>query len=74
MQKIKAYSYAREDGGMVDTIYKPVDKNFTEQYLLIADAGKILSKDGQLYISIYADSDKDWVEIDRPEEPEENFE
>ena len=69
MQIIKLYKYEREDGGITVSPNKP-DVEYTEMYRLIADEGKVLTKDGENFTPCAdVESIDGWYEVD--EEPEE---
>ena len=70
MQIKDLYKYTREDGGITISPNKP-DCECTLLYRIIADEGKVLTKDG-INHTICADvaSTEGWYEIDMPEEGE----
>ena len=62
------YKFKRNDGGVTVSPIKP-DAEYTEMVRLVADKGKMLTKDGEdLRTVVDAYSATDWYEIDAPEE------
>lgn len=60
------YRFIREDGGVTVSPNKP-DVDYTEKIRLIADEGKVLTKDGiNTYGCIDVDSVDGWYEIEDP--------
>lgn len=72
MQIITLYRYERTNGGVTISPVKP-DCEYTEMVRLVADEGKMLTKDGENLTSC-ADTTtaEGWYEVDEPEEPESN--
>ena len=61
------YRYEREDGGITVSLKKP-DCEYAEKMRLVADEGKMLTKDGEnLCRVIDVDSADGWYEVDAPE-------
>jgi hypothetical protein len=74
MQIIKLYKYIRENGGVTVSPNKP-ECEYTEKMRLIADEGKMLTKDGEnLHRVIDVDSSEGWYEVDAQEEEEGSVE
>lgn len=62
------YRFKRADGGYTDTPFKP-DVEYTERVRIIADEGKVVTKDGEnLYSVIDADGTYGFYEVDKPQE------
>lgn len=71
MQTITLYKYTREDGGVTVSPVKP-EGEYTEKYRLVADDGKMLTRDGvDLYACVDVESVDGWYEVDAPEEENE---
>ena len=70
--KIKPlYRFVREDGGVTVSPNKP-ECEYTEKMRLIADEGKMLTKDGEnLHRVIDVDSSEGWYEVDEPKKAED---
>ena len=70
--KIKPlYRYEREDGGITNSLNKP-DCEYTERVRLIAEKGKLLTKDGENFCRVIDQDTADgWYEVDAPEETED---
>ena len=67
MQIINLYKYTREDGGTTVSPIKP-NTEYTEMYRLIADDGKVLTKDGENFTTcIDTDIAEGWYEVDSHE-------
>jgi hypothetical protein len=67
MQIINLYKYTREDGGTTVSPIKP-NTEYTEMYRLVADDGKVLTKDGENFTTcIDTDTADGWYEVDDPE-------
>ena len=66
MQKITLYKTARENGGVTVSPLKPADGTpYTEGVRLIADEGKMLTKDGVNFTScIDTETAEGWEEVD----------
>lgn len=63
MQIINLYKYRRADGGVTVSPIKP-EGEYTEMYRLVADDGKLVTKDGVNFYSIIdTDSVDGWYEI-----------
>lgn len=63
----KLYVYQREDGGTTVSTLKP-DTDYTEEFRLIADEGKVLTN-GEITTScIDVENTEGWYEIDEPTE------
>jgi hypothetical protein len=64
MKIIPLYRIKRPDGGVTDTPIKP-DGEYTERVRLVADKGKLITKDG---VNFYPVKDEDsadgWYEVD----------
>jgi hypothetical protein len=72
MQIIKLYKYERADGGVTVSPVKP-DCEYTEMVRLVADEGKMLTKDGENVTScVDTDSADGWYEVDEPREEKED--
>lgn len=62
------YRYKREDGGITVSPEKP-DCEYTELVRLIADEGKMVTKDGEnLFPVIDVNNAEGWYEVDAPVE------
>ena len=70
MQKINLYKYSRPDGGTTVSPIKP-DCEYIEMIRLIADEGKALQNGDNTTSCVDAESVEGWIEIDAPEEKEE---
>ena len=72
MQTVTLYKYQRADGGTTISPVKP-DCEYTEMVRLVADEGKVLTRDGENFTScIDTDTAEGWYEVDDPDpEPEE---
>lgn len=67
MQPIKLYRYNRVDGGVTISPVKP-DCEYTEMVRLVADEGKVLTKDGENFTDcIDTDTADGWYEVDATE-------
>lgn len=65
MKNIPLYRIKRPDGGVTDTPVKP-DGEYTERVRLVADKGKVVTKDGEnLYSVIDTDSAEGFYEVER---------
>lgn len=66
MQTIILYRYKRKSGGVTVSPIKP-SVEYTELYRLIANTGKVLTRDGE-NVSLCIDVEKTagWYEIDAP--------
>lgn len=69
--KIKPlYRYEREGGGITVSPNKP-DCEYTERVRLVAEKGKLLTKDGENFCRVIdVDTADGWYEVDAPEETE----
>ena len=75
MNIIPIYRYSRADGGITDSPKKPEGVEYTERVRLVADDGKMLTRDGvELCPAIDADSAEGWAEVDAPATEEETVE
>lgn len=71
MQAITLYRYNRADGGVTISPVKP-DGEYTKMVRLIADEGKVLTKDGVNFTTCTdVESAEGWYEVDAPEEDAE---
>lgn len=71
MKHIPLYRYEREGGGITDSPIKP-ECEYTERVRLVAEEGKMLTKDGgELRRVVDVDSADGWYEVDAPEETED---
>lgn len=71
MQILTLYKYQREGGGVTVSPIKP-DCEYTELFRIIADEGKILTKDFQnLTLCADVETPDGWYELDAPVEKEE---
>lgn len=72
MQKVTLYKYERAIGEITVSPIKP-DCEYTEMLRLVADEGKLLTRDGgeNTFGCIDVESADGWEEIDIPEEIEE---
>lgn len=62
------YKYKRAGGGTTISPIKP-DCEYTEMYRIIADEGKVVTKDGiNVFSCTDVSSTEGWYEIDAPEE------
>lgn len=62
------YRYTRDDGGITVSPEKP-NTDYTEKIRLIADKGKVLTKNGtDFYSVIDVNSASGWREVDAPAE------
>ena len=70
MQTINLYKFIREDGGVTVSPVQP-ECEYTPMYRLVADEGKLLTKDGENFTTC-TDTDiaEGWHEVDAPEETE----
>lgn len=67
MQIIPLYRYERADGGVTISPVKP-DGEYTEMVRLVADEGKVLTKDGENFTACVDTENADgWYEVDDPE-------
>lgn len=67
MQTINLYKYERPNGGTTVSPVKP-DGEYTKMVRLIADEGKVLTKDGENFTTcIDTDTADGWYEVDDPE-------
>ena len=71
MEIITLYRYVRTDGGTTVSPNKP-DTEYTELVRLVADEGKMLTKNGEdLYLVIDQENADGWYEVDEPVREEE---
>lgn len=78
MKTIKLYKYPC-GGGVITVTPKPHRGIHTEMVRLVADEGKVLTKDGTTFFKVIdVDSAEDWMEVEDPnaktETEEENHE
>ena len=72
MQVITLYRYKRSDGGITLSTTVPEDGvSYTTKFRLIADEGKVLSKDTITISVIDTDTSEGWEEIYAPSTTEE---
>ena len=70
MEIIKLYKFIRPEGGVTVSPIMP-EGDYTEMVRLVADEGKLLTKDGENFTScVDTDSADGWYEVDEPEESE----
>lgn len=70
MEKKVLYRYEREGGGVTVSPKKP-ECEYTEQYRLIADEGKMVTLDGEDLRAVVDVADPEgWYEVDAPAEEE----
>lgn len=75
MQIKPLYKYKRPDGGITVSPTKPENTGFTEEFRLIADDGKLLTKDGiNTTPCVDVESSEGWHEVDDPEYGKEQIE
>ena len=68
MQVITVYRYERAPGKVTISPVKPQDKDSTELKRIIADDGKLLTKDGvTFYESIHSESAEGFYEVEDPD-------
>lgn len=72
MQTVRLYRYERPEGGITTSLNQPEGVEYTIKHRLIADEGKLLSKDGIETPCIDTDDVTGWIEVNAPqtEEPE----
>jgi hypothetical protein len=70
MQVITLYKYVRDDGGVTVSPIKP-ECEYTEMNRIIADEGKMLTNGSIETYCTDVESVEGWVEIDAPEEEQE---
>ncbi len=71
-QQIPIFIYKREDGGITVSPEKPEGVKYTEAVRIIADEGKLVTKDGVNFYSIIDDeSIEGYYEIDDLEDKDE---
>lgn len=69
MQVKTLYKTVRTDGGVTVSPDKPESGDYTELLRLIADEGKLLTKDGEATCPCVDTQSADgWYEVDAPEE------
>lgn len=67
MQTVNLYKYHRPDGGVTVSPVKPDGVEYTEMLRLIADDGKVLTKNGvETTPCCDVDSADGWYEVDDP--------
>ena len=73
MQVKTLYRYEWAEGKVEDSLTKPDGKPYTERFRLIADAGKVLTYNGEIVGEVIdTDTVEGWGEVEKPEEePEE---
>lgn len=72
MEIIKLYKFIRPEGGVTVSPIMP-EGEYTEMMRLVADEGKLLTKDEENFTScVDAGSADGWYEVDEPEEEFEN--
>ena len=68
MEIIKLYKYTRPEGGVTVSPIMP-EGEYTEMVRLVADEGKLLTKDGENLTScVDTETEAGWYEVDAPEE------
>ena len=68
MQIKTLYKYKRPDGGFTVSPTKPEGVEYSEKFRIIADEGKLLTKDGEHTTPcIDVDNTDGWYEIDDPD-------
>lgn len=68
MEIIKLYKYIRPEGGVTVSPVMP-EGEYTEMVRLVADEGKLLTKDGENLTScVDTDTSEGWYEVDAPKE------
>ena len=68
MQTKPLYKYKRADGGITVSPTKPEGIEFSEEFRLIADEGKLLIKDGENTTPcVDVESSEGWYEVDDTE-------
>lgn len=73
MRIIPLYVYERPEGGVTVSPVKPENTQFTEEVRLVADEGKVLTKDGISFTScIDVETAEGWYEVDAPEPEKSN--
>ena len=73
MQIITLYKYKRADGGTTISPVKP-EGEYTEMVRLVADEGKVLTRDGENFTTCVDTETADrWTEIDDPTLPDDEF-
>ena len=75
MQIKPLYKYKRPDGGITVSPIKPEGIEFSEEFRLIADEGKLLIKDGEKTTPcVDVESSEGWYEVDDLEYEKEQIE
>ena len=64
MQKISLYRYTRSDGGIIHSLSKPDNAEYTIVYRLIADEGKELINGDIRTTCIDTNTYEGWSEVD----------
>lgn len=68
MKIIPLYKYERPEGGVTVSPMKPENTQFTEEVRLVADEGKLLTKDGiNLTPCVDVETAEGWYEVDNTE-------
>lgn len=66
MKELILYKFNREDGGVTVSLTKP-EQEYTQMYRIVAEEGKLLTKDGDFLVSVIdVDSTDGWYEVDKP--------
>ena len=74
MEKIKLYKFIRPEGGVTVSPVKP-EGDYTEMVRLVADEGKLLTKDGENLTScVDTENSEGWYEVEEPKEDLQNGE
>lgn len=67
MPIIPLFKYERTNGGITVSPVKPEDAEYTEMFRLVADEGKVLTKDGvNTTTCTDVESSEGWYEIEEP--------
>lgn len=74
MEIIKLYKFIRPEGGVTVSPIKP-EGEYTEMVRLVADEGKLLTKDGENLTScVDTETSEGWYEVEEPKEDLQNGE
>lgn len=74
MEIIKLYKYTRPEGGVTVSPVMP-EGEYTEMVRLVADEGKLLTKDGENLTScVDTETAEGWYEVEEPKEDLQNGE
>ena len=74
MEIIKLYKYIRPEGGVTVSPVMP-EGDYTEMVRLVADEGKLLTKDGENLTSCDdTETSEGWYEVEEPKEDLQNGE